>query len=69
MIGIIHKGRNADHLSLLEKMCLVPVSVCRKFCSQADGANDEDGRQRSHRGDGDEAATHKSALMRRGSGT
>lgn len=69
MIGIIHKGRNADHLGLLEKMRLVPVSVSRKFCSQADGANDKDGRQRSHRGNGDEAAIYKPAILGRGSGT
>lgn len=69
MIGIIHQGRNADHLSLLKKMRLIPVSVSREFGSQADGANDKDGGQRRHRGDGDEATTHKSVPLRRGSGT
>lgn len=43
MIGIIQQGRYADHLSLLEKLRLEPVSVSREFRSQADGANDKDG--------------------------
>ncbi len=44
----------------------MPVSACREFGSQADGANDKDGGQRSQRGDGDEATTHKSVPLRRG---
>lgn len=69
VIGIVHQGRNADHLSFLEKMRLMPVSVYREFGSQADGANDKDGGQRSHQGNGDEATTHKSAPLGRGCGT